>query len=517
MPENDFDAFRKDTLKNVAIEETNSGIFAGKWYPKAGESKYDSISPVDGKHNATVFLATKEQYEEVVRHSQKAFDEWSKIPAPKRGEIIKTIGDELAKKKKDLGALVTLEAGKTTSEGEGEIQEMIDVAYFAAGLSRQLYGLTMASERPDHRLYEQWQPLGPIAVISAFNFPSSVWSWNAMVAAVCGDTVVWKPSTKASLAAVGVMKVISSVLDREGAPQIFSLVASRGSEGGEWISNDPRLKLVSFTGSTKTGRTIYENVARRIGRATLELGGNNCSIVSDRADMKLALKGVAFGALATAGQRCTSTRRVVVHEKIYNEFLAKLKDIYASVKIGNPRSNGVLVGPLIDDGAISTYEKAIAEAVKEGGKLVIGGKRIQVPGLEKGFYVNPAIIEANPGMEITKQETFGPLLYIFKYRTIEEALEIHNAVPQGLSSAIFTTDMREEEYFLSARGSDCGLANVNTSTAGAEIGGAFGGEKETGAGRESGSDSWKLYMRRQTVTINYGRDLPLAQGVKFDV
>jgi len=294
-------------------------------------------------------------------------------------------------------------------------------------------------------------------------------------------------------------------------------VASRGSEGGEWISNDPRLKLVSFTGSTKTGRTIYENVARRIGRAILELGGNNCSIVSDRADMKLALKGVAFGALATAGQRCTSTRRVVVHEKIYDEFLAKLKDIYANVKIGNPRSNGVLVGPLIDDGAISTYEKAIAEAVKEGGKLVTGGKRIKVPGLEKGFYVNPAIIEANPGMEITKQETFGPLLYVFKYRTIEEALEIHNAVPQGLSSAIFTTDMREEEYFLSSRGSDCGLANVNTSTAGAEIGGAFGGEKETGAGRESGSDSWKLYMRRQTVTINYGRDLPLAQGVRFEV
>ncbi len=517
MQTNDFDEFRERTLKKLGIEETNSGIFAGKWLPRSGKNIYTSISPVDGKVNASVWLADRGQYEEAVNQSIKAFEEWRSIPAPRRGEIIKALGDVLAKNKKDLGALVTLEAGKTTSEGEGEIQEMIDVAYFASGLSRQLYGFTMASERPDHRLYEQWLPLGPIAVISAFNFPSSVWSWNAMVAAVCGDTVVWKPSTKASLAAVGVMKIMTEELERLGAPQIFSLVASRGSEGGEWISNDRRIPLVSFTGSTATGQKIYENVARRIGRPILELGGNNCSIVSSRADMNLALKGVAFGALATAGQRCTSTRRVVVQDDIYDEFVSRLKDIYSKVKIGNPRQEGVLVGPLIDREAVRTFTDAVREAVSQGGKLIFGGEEIKVPGLEGGNYVRPALIEAKPDMEITKRETFGPLLYLFRYRTIEEAVKIHNSVPQGLSSAIFTTDLREEEYFLSYRGSDCGLANVNTSTAGAEIGGAFGGEKETGYGRESGSDSWKAYMRRQTVTINHGRDLPLSQGVRFDV
>lgn len=517
MARESFDDFRENTLKSLGIEKENSGIFAGRWLYKSGNNIYKSVSPVDGKENARVWLADRKQYDAAVEHSIKVFNEWREIPAPKRGEIIKAIGDALLKNKRDLGSLVTLEAGKTTSEGEGEIQEMIDVAYFASGLSRQLYGLTMASERPDHRLYEQWIPLGPIGVISAFNFPSSVWSWNAMVAAVCGDTVVWKPSTKASLAAVGVMKVISSTLSEIGAPQIFSLVASRGSDGGEWMSQDTRIPLVSFTGSTSTGRKIYENIARRIGRPILELGGNNCSIVSNKADMKLALKGVAFGSLATAGQRCTSTRRIVVHEQIYDEFLEKLKEIYTNVKIGNPREAGVLVGPLIDQEAVDTFLNAIQEAQKEGGILITGGERLTVPGLENGYYVRPAIVEAHPDMPITKQETFGPLLYVFKYKNIEEALEIHNSVPQGLSSAIFTSDIHEEEYFLSYRGSDCGLANVNTSTAGAEIGGAFGGEKETGYGRESGSDSWKAYMRRQTVTINYGKDLPLAQGVKFDV
>lgn len=512
-----FDKFREETLSSLGLDGLNSGVYLGRWESTQGRATYSSTSPVDGKHIADVTLAGKKDFDSIVNFSEKAFQEWREYPAPKRGEIVRLLGDLLVKRKKDLGSLVTIEVGKTPSEGEGEIQEMIDIAYFASGLSRQLYGLTMGSERPYHRLYEQWLPLGPVGVISAFNFPSAVWSWNAMIAAVCGDSVIWKPSTKASLVATGVIKAVSEAMEELGAPQIFSLMVSRGSEGGEWISGEKRIPLVSFTGSTKTGTELYRKVSGRMGRAILELGGNNCSIVSSRADMSIALKGVAFGALATAGQRCTSTRRVIVHEDIYDEFVSKLKGIYEKVKVGNPRDEGVLVGPLIDRGAIRTYNDAIETAKKQGGRVIYQGGETSVPGFEGGNYVRPTLMEAKQSMDIIKVETFGPLLYVFKYSTMEEALRMHNDVPQGLSSAIFTTDLREEEEFLSARGSDCGIANVNTSTAGAEIGGAFGGEKETGYGRESGSDSWKAYMRRQTVTKNFGSDVPLSQGVKFDV
>ncbi len=517
MAESNFDKFREETLSSLGLEGLNSGVFNGKWLPTAGREVYHSTSPVDGKHIADLTLATRADFEGIVERSQKVFEEWREFTAPKRGEIVKSLGDLLLKKKKELGQLVTIEVGKTPSEGEGEIQEMIDIAYFASGLSRQLYGLTMGSERPYHRLYEQWVPLGPMAVISAFNFPSAVWSWNAMIAAVAGDTVIWKPSTKAALVATGVMKAVSEALSDLGAPQIFSLMASKGAEGGEWISNEKRIPLVSFTGSTRTGTNLYEKVSRRMGRSILELGGNNCAIVSEKSDMKIALKGVAFGALATAGQRCTSTRRVIIHESIYDEFVGKLKNIYENVKIGNPRDEGVLVGPLIDSKAVDTYLKAIETAKKQGGKVLFEGKTLKMPGMEGGNYVRPAIVEAKQNMDIIQTETFGPLLYVFKYSNMAQALEMHNGVPQGLSSAIFTNDLREEEEFLSARGSDCGIANVNTSTAGAEIGGAFGGEKETGYGRESGSDAWKAYMRRQTVTKNFGNDVPLSQGVKFEV
>nr|WP_156769111.1 aldehyde dehydrogenase family protein [Thermoplasma volcanium] len=505
----------EDALSILGLERVNSGIYDGEWKKPAGKM-LTVYSPIDGSEIAKISMATREDYDEMVKKAQEEFKKWRMIPAPKRGLIIKDIGDELRKEKRNLGRIVTIEAGKTPSEGEGEIQEMIDISDLALGLSRQLYGLTIASERPYHRMYEQWVPLGPIAVITSFNFPASVWSWNSFIAAVTGDVVIWKPSSKAALTAVAVMKVIERVLKRNNVPNIFYLMVSSGSEGGDWITNDPRIPLVSFTGSVPVGRKISENVAKRLGKSILELGGNNGAIVSDKADIDLALRGVVFGALATAGQRCTTTRRVIVSEKIYDEFVKKLVNAYSKVKVGDPREKGVLVGPLIDEDAVRDYEGAISEAVKQGGKVLYGGKKISLKGYEKGHYVEPTIIEANPNMPIVKEETFAPILYVMKYKTIEEALEIHNSVPQGLSSSIFTTDLREEEAFLSPYGSDCGLANVNTSTAGAEIGGAFGGEKDTGGGRESGSDAWKFYMRRQTVTKNWGQTLPLAQDVVFD-
>lgn len=517
MSGKDFESFREDTLNALGLKGLNSGIFDGKWKDTQGRDVYKSTSPVDGKHIADLTLAKREDFDTIVRNSRKVFEEWRDFTAPKRGEIIRSLGDLLVKRKKDLGALVTLEVGKTPSEGEGEIQEMIDVAYFASGLSRQLYGLTMGSERPYHRLYEQWVPLGPVGIISAFNFPAAVWSWNAMIAAVAGDTAIWKPSTKAALTATGVMKAVSEALDDLGAPQIFSLMVSRGNDGGEWISNEKGIPLVSFTGSTGTGTRLYEKVSARMGRSILELGGNNAAIVTEKSDMNVALKGVAFGALATAGQRCTSTRRVIVQDTIYDEFVDRLKKVYSGVKIGYPNDPGVLVGPLIDRKAIKTYLDAIETGKNQGGKVLYQGQELKIQGLGGGNYVSPTIMEAKQEMPIIKVETFGPLLYVFKYHSFDEALKMHNDVPQGLSSAIFTTDLMEEEEFLSARGSDCGIANVNTSTAGAEIGGAFGGEKETGYGRESGTDSWKAYMRRQTVTKNFGKDVPLSQGVKFDV
>lgn len=512
----DIDRFRAETLEKLGLDQVNSGIYDGEWASVEGRDTVTSYSPIDGKPIAKVALARKEDYDSLVKKSREVFEQFRLMPAPKRGQIIAEIGKALRDHKEDLGRIVTLEVGKTKSEGEGEIQEMIDIADFAVGLSRQLYGLTIASERPYHRLYEQWVPLGPMAVISAFNFPSAVWSWNAFIAGVTGDTVLWKPSTKAPLTAVAVMKVISSVFEKHGFPPVFSLIVSRGSEGGNWITDDPELRLVSFTGSTKVGKRISEHVSKRLGRTILELGGNNAAIVTAKSDENIALKGVVFGALATAGQRCTSTRRAIVQDTIYDNFLERLKNAYSKIQVGNPSTKGTLVGPLVDSEAVDDFLKTVETAKKQGGKVVYGGNVLKNPEFPDGFYVEPTIIEAHDGMEIVREETFAPILYVLKYKGINEALKLHNAVPQGLSSALFTNDMKEEEAFLSAFGSDCGIANVNTSTAGAEIGGAFGGEKETGGGRESGSDAWKGYMRRQTVTKNWGDDIPLAQDVVFD-
>lgn len=513
----DLSKLRREILKELNLSTVNSGIYAEGWVKRPSGKTLQSISPIDGKGIASILTGSKMDYELVLKKSEKAYLEWLELTPPQRGELIRLIGNELRKQKKSLGKIVSLETGKTTVEGEGEIQEMIDIADFAVGLSRQLHGLQMASERFEHRMYEQYLPLGVIGVITSFNFPSSVWSWNSFIAAVVGDVVIWKPSSKATLTAISVMKIVTRVVRENGYPEIFTLLTGSGSEIGNLMSADPRVKLVSFTGSVKSGRVVSETVARRFGKTILELGGNNGSIVSSKADLSLSLKGVAFGAMATAGQRCTTTRRIIVDEKIYEEFVRKLKDIYGSVKVGNPRERGVLVGPLIDRQAVVNFSSAIERAKKEGGRALIGGKPAAVRGLEGGYYVQPTIIEMPRVTPITCEETFAPILYVFRYKTIEEAIRIHNSVPQGLSSSIFTTDLREEEEFLSSLGSDCGLANVNTATAGAEIGGAFGGEKDTGGGRESGSDAWKSYARRQTVTINWGKDIPLAQGVKFDV
>ncbi len=513
----DVESVKKEIMEKLELTDLNSGVFYGEWAPVEGGKTITSYSPIDGSEIAKVTVATKEDYEKVIQKAQESFKVWSEIPAPKRGWVVREIGNELRKYKRELGRLVSIEAGKTITEGEGEVQEMIDIADLALGLSRQFYGLTIVSEREHHRMYEQWLPLGPIGIITSFNFPCAVWAWNTMIASAAGDTSVWKPSSKGALVAIATIKIVNRAVERLGYPPIFFLAVGSGSTVGEWMSNDKRLPLISFTGSIPTGKRIAENVAKRLGRTILELGGNNAAIVTGKADINVALKGVAFGTLATAGQRCTTTRRLILHESIYDEFLAKLKNIYEKVKIDNPLEEGVLMGPLIDESAFNKYMNAVKKAQEEGAKLVYGGERVNIPGLEGGYYVKPTILEAKPDMEMVKTETFAPILYVMKYSTIEEALEIHNSVPQGLSSAIFTTDLQEEEYFLSHKGSDCGIANVNTSTAGAEIGGAFGGEKETGGGRESGSDAWKNYMRRQTVTINYGKDLPLAQGVKFDI
>jgi aldehyde dehydrogenase (NAD+) len=505
----------KKIFDEIGLDKINSGVFYGEWAPIEGRERMTSYSPIDGSKIASATTTTKEDYEKVIKKAKESFNLWSDIPAPKRGLVVREIGNELRKYKEILGKLVSIEVGKTISEGEGEVQEMIDIADFALGISRQFYGSTMVSERENHRLYEQWQPIGPIGIITSFNFPCSVWAWNSMIASTAGDVCVWKPSSKGILTAITTIKIANEATERLGYPPIFFLVVGRGGEVGEWMSSDTRLPLISFTGSISTGKRISERVAARLGRSILELGGNNAAIVTGKADMDAALKGVAFGAIATSGQRCTTTRRLILHESIYDEFLAKLKRLYEKAKIGNPLEEGILMGPMIDESATEKYLKAIKRAKEEGGKLIYGGENIKMQG--DGQYVKPTLIEATPDMEIVKEETFAPILYVMKYKTIEEALEINNSVPQGLSSAIFTKDVGEEEYFLSHKGSDCGLANVNASTAGAEIGGAFGGEKETGGGRESGSDSWKSYMRRQTVTINYGKGIPLSQGVKFEI
>jgi len=501
-----------EVLRALEIGDENPGAFDGSWIATHGE-RVVSLNPATGEPIAAVRLATAEDYERVAAASVRAFEEWRTWPAPRRGEIVRQIGDELRKHKEELGLLVTYEVGKILSEGQGEVQEMIDMADFSVGLSRQLYGLAMHSERPQHRMYEQWHPLGPVGVITAFNFPVAVWAWNAMVAAVCGDSSIWKPSHQAPLTAIAVTKIAARVLERNHAPAIFTLVMGGRTGVGQKLVADPRVPLISATGSVRMGREVGKVLADRFGRQLLELGGNNGIVVMDDADLDLALRAVLFAAVGTAGQRCTSTRRLFLQKGIAAEMKKRLTKAYGSIRPNDPAEPGTLMGPLIDEAAVDNMMAAIERAKSEGGTVLVGGKRLDRP----GFYVEPTLIEATTQMPITCDETFAPILYLFEFETLDQAIADHNAVPQGLSSAIFTLNMRSAERFLAATGSDCGIANVNIGTSGAEIGGAFGGEKETGGGREAGSDSWKAYMRRQTCTINWGEALPLAQGVKFDV
>jgi aldehyde dehydrogenase (NAD+) len=502
----------KAVLLGLGIKDSNPGGFAGQWL---GSGKPQQVvSPVDGAPLATVVNVTKDEFDAILGRCHGAFAAWSQVPAPKRGEVVKALGEELRANKDALARLVSLEMGKTLREGLGEVQEMIDICDFAVGLSRQLYGLTMPSERRQHRLQEQWHPLGVVGVITAFNFPVAVWSWNTALALVCGDTVLWKPSSKTPLTALACTKIAQRVLERHGFdPAICSLSVGRGSDIGDLINTDPRVALVSYTGSVPGGRHVGKLVIERFGRMILELGGNNAVIVSDKADLDIALKAVYFGAIGTSGQRCTSTRRVIVHESIYGTFVERLKALYAKTTIGNPLDNANLMGPLVDQDALATMLKAIETAKGQGATVLCGGVKVDLPG---GCYITPCIIEADNHLPIVQEETFAPVLYLMKYETIEEAIAQQNGVPQGLSSAIITNDMRESELFLSSAGSDCGIANVNTGTSGAEIGGAFGGEKETGGGRESGSDAWKAYMRRQTNALNFSGRIELAQGIQIE-
>lgn len=504
-------------LQTLGITAANSGTSTGaNFFNDPNAPTYDIHSPVDGQKIATITYTTRSEYETVVQKASEAFVVWRNMPAPKRGEIIRQYGNLLRAYKEPLGKLVSYEMGKILQEGLGEVQEMIDICDFAVGLSRQLHGLTMHSERPNHRMYEQWHPIGIVGIISAFNFPVAVWSWNAMLAAVCGDVCIWKPSEKTPLSAIACQHLMAQVLKENNLPEgIFNLINGNYIVG-EWLSKDERIPLVSATGSTKMGKEVGKAVAARLGRSLLELGGNNAIIVTPNANLELALRAVVFGAAGTCGQRCTTTRRLIVHESLYQTIKDKLKNIYSQLTIGNPL-NGNLIGPLIDKQAVENYTNAINRLIQEGGNVVCGNKVLSGAGYESGCYVEPTICEAENNYQIVQHETFAPILYLIKYKNIEEAIALQNGVKQGLSSAMFTTDIAESEMFLSAAGSDCGIANINIGTSGAEIGGAFGGEKETGGGRESGSDAWKAYMRRQTNTINYGKDLPLAQGITFAV
>ena len=504
-------------LSQLNISKSNNGVSTGLQWLKSKGEKLDSYSPVDGKMIASVTGADRKAYDTVIEKAQQAFAEWRTWPAPKRGEIVRQVGEELRKNKEALGKLVSYEMGKSLQEGYGEVQEMIDICDFAVGLSRQLHGLTMHSERPGHRMYEQYHPLGIVGVISAFNFPVAVWSWNSMLAWVCGDVCIWKPSEKTPLCAVACQNIIQSVFKKNNVPEGVSNIISGGREVGEWMSNDTRVPLVSATGSTRMGKAVGAAVGQRLGRSLLELGGNNAIIITPDADLDMSLIGAAFGAVGTAGQRCTSTRRLIIHEKVYNKFKEKLVNAYKQLKIGDPLNEKNHVGPLIDIDAVKAYLASIEKCKAEGGKFVVEGGVLKGKGYESGCYVKPCIAEAKNSYEIVQHETFAPILYIMKYKTLDEAIAMQNGVPQGLSSAIMTTNLREAEQFLSQNGSDCGIANVNIGTSGAEIGGAFGGEKETGGGRESGSDAWKVYMRRQTNTINYTDKLPLAHGIRFDL
>jgi aldehyde dehydrogenase (NAD+) len=506
-----------DFIKQLGIQQTNNGVSTGaNWFPSTGET-ITSFSPVDGKDIASVTTADKAAYEKVITAAQAAFAEWRTWPAPKRGEIVRQIGEALRAKKEPLGRLVSYEMGKSLQEGYGEVQEMIDICDFAVGLSRQLHGLTMHSERPLHRMYEQWHPLGIVGIISAFNFPVAVWSWNTMLAWICGDVCIWKPSEKTPLCGIACQHIVAEVFAKNNVPEAVSCLIQGGREVGEWMSHDTRVPLVSATGSTRMGKAVGAAVGERLGRSLLELGGNNAIIISEHADLNIAIRGAVFGAVGTAGQRCTTTRRLIIHESIYDKVKEKLVAAYQQLSIGDPLNESNHVGPLIDTDAVKNYLHAIEQCKAEGGRFIVDGAVLEGAGYESGCYVKPCIAEAQPHFKIVQHETFAPILYLLKYKTIDEAITIQNGVPQGLSSSIMTLNLREAEQFLSVAGSDCGIANVNIGTSGAEIGGAFGGEKETGGGRESGSDAWKNYMRRQTNTINYSTNLPLAQGIKFDI
>ena len=507
----------QDILKILHIDSQNQGCSTGsKWLNSKGE-KIDSFSPVDGKLIGSINAADKDSYEKIIHTAEAAFKEWRLKPAPQRGEIVRQIGEALRTYKEPLGKLVSYEMGKSLQEGYGEVQEMIDICDFAVGLSRQLYGLSMHSERPGHRMYEQWHPLGIVGIISAFNFPVAVWSWNSMLALVCGDVCVWKPSEKTPLCGVACQHIIAEVFAKNNVPEGVCCLIVGGRDVGEWMATDSRIPLVSATGSTRMGKAVGAAIGARLGRALLELGGNNAIIISKDADIDMAIRGALFGAVGTAGQRCTTTRRLIINEAVYDSVKQKLIAAYSQLRIGNPLDETNHVGPLIDKDAVKMYESAIDECKKEGGKFIVDGGVLKGDGFESGCYVKPCIAEVKPGYKIVQHETFAPILYLLKYKNVDEAIDIQNGVPQGLSSAIMTLNLREAERFLSASGSDCGIANVNIGTSGAEIGGAFGGEKETGGGRESGSDAWKNYMRRQTNTINYTNNLPLAQGIKFDI
>ena len=514
-----------DFLKRLGIEDTNLGGFGGEWVGSGPE--LEVITPIDGSRIATVQQVTEEEYDGIVDRAHAAFLEWRTVPAPKRGDLVRQLGNRLREAKSDLGQLVTLEMAKIIAEGEGEVQEMVDICDFAVGLSRQLYGLTMQSERPDHRMFEQWHPLGVVGVITAFNFPVAVWSWNTALAVVCGDSVLWKPSSQTPLTAIACTKIAAQVAEENGVdPAIFSLVVGKGSTVGDRLLHDRRIPLVSATGSCQMGYRVGSVVGKRLGRTILELGGNNAVIVTPSGNLDMAIRTILFGAVGTAGQRCTSTRRIIVHESLRDELVARLVEAYKGIPIGDPRDRDTLMGPLVTRSAVQDLQNAIERVKKEGGEVLYGGEPLNGPDYPGGHYVRPCIAAAKNVYEIVQEETFAPILYIIGYGSrsakpqqavdeIEEAIALHNGVPQGLSSAIFTENVREAETFLSSRGSDCGIANVNIGTSGAEIGGAFGGEKETGGGRESGSDAWKAYMRRQTNTINWSTELPLAQGLQF--
>lgn len=506
-----------DFLKDLGIKQENEGISTGSNFFKGNGEALHSYTPVDGSLIAKATSASKEDYDKLIETAQKAFVEWRKWPAPKRGEVVRQVGEALRKHKDALGKLVSYEMGKSLQEGYGEVQEMIDICDFAVGLSRQLHGLTMHSERPNHRMYEQWHPIGIVGIISAFNFPVAVWSWNAALAWVCGDVCVWKPSEKTPLCSIACQNIINKVFEKNNVPEGVSCIINGDYKIGELLSNDKRVPLVSATGSTRMGKAVGKAVGERLGRSLLELGGNNAIIITESADLDATLVGAVFGAVGTCGQRCTSTRRLIIHESIYDKVTETLKKAYGQLNIGNPLNENNHVGPLIDKDAVNAYLNSIEKVKEEGGKFIVEGGVLEGNEYQSGCFVKPCIAEVENHYAIVQHETFAPILYVMKYKNLDDAIAMQNNVPQGLSSAIMTTNIIEMEEFLSAAGSDCGIANVNIGTSGAEIGGAFGGEKETGGGRESGSDAWKAYMRRQTNTINYGKTVPLAQGIKFDI